>query len=170
MYEEDLLKYTNELKMLKLQNKTTVVKEKLRIIGIRASYIFGGFILLMAVIFIFMNDVPAFFPTAIIGLLFIYLGTILSKRIYIGDRKKIEELQQLIAQVESELKKYKNEMRSIILEQERDIKEEKDENITDDFTFSESQDTKECPMCAETVKAKAKICRFCGYKFDVIYL
>ena len=24
------------------------------------------------------------------------------------------------------------------------------------------KDTKECPMCAETVKAKAKICRFCN--------
>lgn len=27
---------------------------------------------------------------------------------------------------------------------------------------------KECPMCAEIVKAKAKICRFCGHKFDAI--
>ena len=27
------------------------------------------------------------------------------------------------------------------------------------------KDTKECPMCAETVKAKAKICRFCKHKF-----
>ena len=27
-------------------------------------------------------------------------------------------------------------------------------------------DEKECPMCAETVKARAKICRFCGYKFE----
>ena len=28
------------------------------------------------------------------------------------------------------------------------------------------QDTKECPMCAENVKAKAKICRFCRFEFD----
>jgi|ETNmetMinimDraft_13_1059891.scaffolds.fasta_scaffold19951_2 hypothetical protein len=28
-----------------------------------------------------------------------------------------------------------------------------------------SNDTKECPMCAETVKAKAKICRFCKHEF-----
>lgn len=27
-------------------------------------------------------------------------------------------------------------------------------------------DTKECPQCAEIVKAKAKICRFCNYKFE----
>ena len=28
------------------------------------------------------------------------------------------------------------------------------------------KDTKECPMCAETVKAKAKICRFCRHEFE----
>ncbi len=27
-------------------------------------------------------------------------------------------------------------------------------------------DTKECPQCAETVKARARICRFCHYQFE----
>ncbi len=27
-------------------------------------------------------------------------------------------------------------------------------------------DIKECPMCAETIKLKAKVCRFCGYSFS----
>jgi len=30
------------------------------------------------------------------------------------------------------------------------------------------QDTKECPMCAETVKEKATLCRFCHYEFAPI--
>ncbi|MBP2311868.1 DUF6232 family protein [Azospirillum soli] len=27
-------------------------------------------------------------------------------------------------------------------------------------------DTKDCPRCAETIKAAAKACRFCGYEYD----
>lgn len=31
---------------------------------------------------------------------------------------------------------------------------------------SANDSTKECPQCAETVKARAKICRFCRHEFD----
>lgn len=31
---------------------------------------------------------------------------------------------------------------------------------------SPANDAKVCPRCAETVKAKALVCRFCGYDFE----
>jgi uncharacterized RDD family membrane protein YckC len=30
-----------------------------------------------------------------------------------------------------------------------------------------ADDTRQCPVCAETIKVEAKVCRFCGTKFDV---
>lgn len=34
------------------------------------------------------------------------------------------------------------------------------------MTSTDGNDTKECPQCAEIIKAKAKICRYCNFKFD----
>ena len=31
---------------------------------------------------------------------------------------------------------------------------------------SEEPDTKQCPECAETIKAAARVCRFCRHRFD----
>lgn len=35
-----------------------------------------------------------------------------------------------------------------------------------DARVLEDDATQVCPRCAETVKAAAKVCRFCGHEFD----
>jgi hypothetical protein len=35
-------------------------------------------------------------------------------------------------------------------------------------TYDNPKDTKKCPMCAETVKLEAKICKHCGHKFTFL--
>jgi len=37
----------------------------------------------------------------------------------------------------------------------------------DDWLVIEG-DTKRCPQCAETIQAEARVCRFCGARFDVM--
>lgn len=34
------------------------------------------------------------------------------------------------------------------------------------YKLIEKPDTKACPQCAETIKYAAKVCRFCGYRYD----
>lgn len=59
----------------------------------------------------------------------------------------IEELDDAIIEKQSE---------------KRDIIAKEDDKLS---TKSFEDESKECPMCAELVKSKARICRFCNYSF-----
>lgn len=52
-----------------------------------------------------------------------------------------------------------------IQNKEKDLHFSQHESIKTDRVES-FDDTKECPQCAEVIKAKAKKCRFCGYIFE----
>ena len=63
------------------------------------------------------------------------------------------------------------EKRELLLRSEQEIKEETAQRTaghheTDSVEYESTVLTKVCPMCAETVKAQARICRFCRHSFD----
>lgn len=76
------------------------------------------------------------------------------KSIYTVKEESLKILEEKIFILKRDLEKVNEEKRMCInFSQERVISNEKREE-------------KECPMCAELVKVRAKVCRFCGHKFD----
>lgn len=79
------------------------------------------------------------------------------KSMYKVKEESLKELEDKISCLKRELEKFNEEKRNVInLASNEEIL-----NINQNFN-----DEKECPMCAEMVKVKAKICRFCGYTFN----
>ena len=69
----------------------------------------------------------------------------------------MEILSVEIKKMKKEIKKWEDEKREFLLKHAEKIKKPEEDILSE---------TKECPMCAETIKAKAIICRFCNHKFE----
>lgn len=41
-----------------------------------------------------------------------------------------------------------------------------DGTLTVKYEYQPVEDTKDCPKCAESVKAQATVCRYCGHQFE----
>lgn len=104
----------------------------------------------------------------VVGFLFVYVINTKLNDITEKDHilYKISELETSISKKQAELEQYRSKKKALILENERKLSDSMDDTVDETFTFESINNTKECPMCAETVKTKAKICRFCGYKFE----
>lgn len=93
-------------------------------------------------------------------------------RIMRGDEKgpgvDTAALESKLAALRQDLETRQREKRELVLGFERQIKSQSAPvpgSIEDEIATA-SADEKMCPMCAETVKAKAIICKHCGHRFD----
>ena len=117
-------------------------------------------------------------PLPVIGLISPFLGIKLIKKVFKSKNMDSETLNQILkikkrlAEIEEEIDSRKQRKKSLLEAEEviasKDLKTEKasidDDNPTEKFDANKLSD-KICPMCAETVKSAAKICRFCNHKF-----
>lgn len=87
------------------------------------------------------------------------------KRKIAGGRK--QKLLVEIEKLETEIKKQESIIQDHMLNQHEllDLEIKAISKLSPHQGTQLDFDTKECPMCAEAVKEKAKICRFCNYKF-----
>lgn len=77
------------------------------------------------------------------------------------DRDAEQELSRLIHLIET----WKSEKRSFLISHNVNIVKN-DHILKDTESGIIGGDEKECPRCAENVKSKAKICRYCGHEFQ----
>jgi len=124
------------------------------------------------------------FAFAIVAIMFAAAMFAKSSAIRREAEEKQEEVQQISEDIEMELEQLRKELRTMehyyhdemikqklvyeqhmlnqqdLIEQEVSVLRQSGPN-----TATVADDSKECPQCAEMVKARAKICRFCNYNF-----
>ena len=84
-----------------------------------------------------------------------------------GDKKEdTTKLEHLIVEAERKVQKHTQEKRELLLAHERVIREIDGAKVTSRMDLASVANEKECPMCAEMVKSRAKVCRFCSYQFQ----
>lgn len=157
-------KATLEKQILAARAKNAGVK-----IAMTLLIIIGSIFFILTFAMLSENEPGSALFLGIFALLFIVAGASLKERLEINTdylEKKCQEMQASIDKQKEEIDEYKTKKREIILEQERKLSEEHSETIDIDFSFDDVKENKECPACAELVKAKAKICRYCGYEFE----
>jgi hypothetical protein len=92
-----------------------------------------------------------------------------------GKNKNEDEINRLtsrIQELDREISDRKMKIKSLLQAEEvivaKDLKTTSGKVTTQPFSdyVNQTNEEKVCPMCAETIKTAAKICRYCGHKFD----
>jgi uncharacterized small protein (DUF1192 family) len=165
--EEDISKTKTDLDNINNRNAIVKTKRIVFLILMIIPIVIASFTML-AIMFEPEGSGPAFVILVCFPAMCAYIFWTKRKK-YIVDIEAVGRLESRIAALGKELNKAKDEKREIVIRYERELKLQEESDIIDD-SFTIEVDSKECPMCAETVKAKAKVCRFCSHKFEQIQI
>ncbi len=168
--QDELESLTTQKNALKTQINASSLKDaSIKLFRILAL-ISGCILAFLGLLSLFIEDgFPMFIIFGLLGagLLWLYFdqeSNSVKNQAHIYE--KLQKLEHSISKKQNELNEYKQKKKDLILEHERKLNDNMNEIIDDSFSFNDVNETKECPMCAETVKAKAKKCRYCGYNFE----
>lgn len=157
--EEEIELYKNERLKLVSSKIAKRIKKTFLIFAIIGLFIFALFLMLFA--FMAEDGLGAIVLILLVNIVLLGVSLSAFKGINL-EENRIRELEEIIARLTMEVNKKKEERTETILGYERQIKQEE---FLDENNLSMLE--KECPMCAESVKIRAKKCRFCGYDFMI---
>lgn len=168
---EDMGRYKSDLVLIQTKNNAKRLARVVMMIASVILWIMCGFFVLC----IFMYIVDFDFE-------YILLFSLLATPTWLGAQKvwkskkryeqidtaTIDELNTSIQGINEKLNRAKAEKRDMLLDYERQVKDAERSTIVTEEVISEiaTDGTKECPMCAEMVKVRAKKCRFCAHVFQ----
>lgn len=168
--EEKIYALQNHLSTIDCFNNYKKIKRFFYNAAIWSFFIILGIILLVSIFTPYDAD------DVIKARVYICLGVACLVKVFLYHRKKIScwpndyldkdinaelELTKLIELVEQ----WKIEKRNFLLSHNANIVKS-DHVLMDTIRGDIGGDEKECPRCAEFVKGRAKVCRFCGYEFE----